>query len=977
VAVACYDAADGRLRWQREVCEVPEEARPGAPRVRRHLLTLAAGQLVYCTHAGAIVALDARDGRLAWGVSYPSRGPTLPGNLPSPRDLAPAVFADGRLYVAPLDSDRLFCLDLETGRTLWERDRIEVVHLLGCGQDRLVFTTPQGIRAVGARTGADADGWVQPAEGRLPGYGRGLLAGGWVFWPTQDPRLPMRALNVEDGTPQRGEDVLEPTRLRHLAAGNLAYGDGCLVVAGVDDLIGYVPPERALEKRRQETGRAPSAEALLRLAAAEAGAGREREALQHLREAEKAAGDESGRDRVRRRRYELLLELARKAESTLPAVEHWPSAAPYIRQAADGFTGPRRLGALTRLAKLAERSSRPQEAVAVWQAVLREGAAGNDIVTDPAGVPRRATAVAADAIDRLIRAHGRSMYAAIETRAAEALKAKANAPLADIEALAREFPQARVVRDRLRQLAEQREQTGKHAEAARALRLYLHCLGRDGKRKAEAVTTLVSLFRAYEEQRCGREAVAILRFLDKHHGEAPVPGGRELVREYVAARLWKTEHGIRNEREESPWMTLPAVRVWQAPAGPALPPTDGPRANRDEEVFCVRDQVLSCRSVATGNLRWARELPFVPTWLGRHADRALVAGRRGVLCLNRADGRPEWQWLVSAGEEEDHGLAEIRLTGSHLLALEDMRRLLALDLDSGDVAWAAEAPSARLLPEAGGKYRPNYQAAGDWIVLQTTGGQRLVLAARTGRLRFRAPGGREPWPQPPLALGGAGAYVVESARRVLRLDTATGKEVWTYRPRLPTALTGEPPRLLGGPDPLFLCLPRNYGYDLERLDPQTGASVWPEAARLTAEPIELGAQAADERAVYFVSGNVLHARSLADGRRLWQRPLSAAARRWRLVRRGSCLVVYPREMAGPSRWRWLPLGEHTVALPLRLPLGQVFPVLLHDAASGRLVQRLNFETTLPDAAALVFRQAIVVADGNVAWGLGGSGDAAP
>ena len=57
----------------------------------------------------------------------------------------------------------------------------------------LIFTTPRGIRAVGARSGADRDGWVQPAEGRLGSFGRGLLAGGWVLWPVQDQRLPLRA----------------------------------------------------------------------------------------------------------------------------------------------------------------------------------------------------------------------------------------------------------------------------------------------------------------------------------------------------------------------------------------------------------------------------------------------------------------------------------------------------------------------------------------------------------------------------------------------------------------------------------------------------------------------------------------------------------------------------------------------------------------------------------------------------------------
>ena len=97
-----------------------------------------------------------------------------------PRDLAPAVYAAGRLYVAPADYDRLLCLDPETGRLIWEREGITVVHLLGVGSGRLIFTTPRGIRAVSAADGGDAGGWQRPEyadhEG-LPSYGRGFLAG--------------------------------------------------------------------------------------------------------------------------------------------------------------------------------------------------------------------------------------------------------------------------------------------------------------------------------------------------------------------------------------------------------------------------------------------------------------------------------------------------------------------------------------------------------------------------------------------------------------------------------------------------------------------------------------------------------------------------------------------------------------------------------------------------------------------------------
>ncbi len=56
-------------------------------------------------------------------MRYPSRGDKTADGEPSPRDLAPCLFADGRLYVAPADDDRLLCLDAATGETLWRAAR--------------------------------------------------------------------------------------------------------------------------------------------------------------------------------------------------------------------------------------------------------------------------------------------------------------------------------------------------------------------------------------------------------------------------------------------------------------------------------------------------------------------------------------------------------------------------------------------------------------------------------------------------------------------------------------------------------------------------------------------------------------------------------------------------------------------------------------------------------------------------------------
>jgi len=120
--VACYDAETGTLRWQREICDT-QELKDGERRTRHHLLTLAGARIVYCSHSGAIVALDAASGRRAWAVRYPSRGTKTTDRTPSPRSLAPCLYAGGRLYAAPLDFDRILCLDAATGHQLWKARR--------------------------------------------------------------------------------------------------------------------------------------------------------------------------------------------------------------------------------------------------------------------------------------------------------------------------------------------------------------------------------------------------------------------------------------------------------------------------------------------------------------------------------------------------------------------------------------------------------------------------------------------------------------------------------------------------------------------------------------------------------------------------------------------------------------------------------------------------------------------------------------
>src|SRR5262249_48998784 len=236
-AVECYeaDATDGRdepppLRWKQDLWAAEVGGLGEATRHRHDLLTLAGPFVGYCTHSGAIVALDATTGKRAWAYRYPTVPPRpLDGTLP--RDLAPCLFAQGRVYAAPADADRMFCLDALTGERIWESSPTHVVQLLGVARGRLFVTLggyPQGIRCYHAARGSPL--WTKPDEGDRATHGRGFLADRWVFWPT---RFGLKVLRQEDGEPVDSGSGPEPW-------GNLALGDGCLIVASPTEIWGFV-----------------------------------------------------------------------------------------------------------------------------------------------------------------------------------------------------------------------------------------------------------------------------------------------------------------------------------------------------------------------------------------------------------------------------------------------------------------------------------------------------------------------------------------------------------------------------------------------------------------------------------------------------------------------------------------------------------------------------------------------------------------
>jgi len=234
VHVACFDAQTGQLRWRQFVCAADTPARGVIPEITHNLLTLNRETLYCNTNLGAVAALHGRDGRLQWATLYPR---VVKGDLAKPaphtcRDLNPCLYDKGLLLVAPADAECILALDATTGQVLWQSGREvgDVVHLLGVAHDTLIASGKRicWIPVRGPEQGRARHVWPEGGDG--PGYGRGVLAGDCVLWPTREK------IYVFDQATGRLKKTIELTP-RGVTGGNLLVARGHLLIATAEELV--------------------------------------------------------------------------------------------------------------------------------------------------------------------------------------------------------------------------------------------------------------------------------------------------------------------------------------------------------------------------------------------------------------------------------------------------------------------------------------------------------------------------------------------------------------------------------------------------------------------------------------------------------------------------------------------------------------------------------------------------------------------
>lgn len=953
--VACFEAETGNRRWIRYVGTanpdpnqvmggfgMPMWGGPSPGDYRHRLLSLDGSTLYYQTNLGALIALDAETGSTQWVATYPRQDTDRFGQA-SDRDLNPAVVDEGRVIVAPSDSDSIFAFDAGSGRLLWKTepiaDDVKLSHVLGVANGRLVVTGDR-VLLFDVRDGKLAGHWPDAA---IEGYGRGLLAGDLIYWPTKSE---IHVLDQRTGL--KAGPPIELQKTHHTTGGNLAAGDGYLIVAQADGLVVFCQNSRLIDRYRQEIALAPErASNYYRLARAAEAIGREDVALDSYRKAiDRARPDETmdgiplggaARDHV----FRMLMRQAarlRRERSWARAIDQVEAASGFARAEAD------RLEARLLLADIQLDASHPREAVEVLEDILVDGRLRPlHVAADDGRRSIRADLMVADRLAVIVKRHGRAAYEPYDRKAAELLargrKERDPHLLAEV---GRDYPVARVVPDAWLELGALLESTGRLAEATQVYKRLLSSASSDDAR-ARAIW---SLARVYDTRKLYVAARDAYLDLAARYPKVRLDSKGPTVAERIEEKLRREPYARLVADRRQPPVAPPMFRRWQwtPPADRAVRAmtTEGivPSLEASRIVLGDRD-TLRMLDAVDGSTRWSTALGASVAWAGYLDDKLIAGGGRQLVALDLASGAVQWRYQPGSGAKEagrpdpfaageatdelshDRGdeLHGFRLVKGRVFCLRGSNELVAVDGDTGVVDWSFSAPS--------GHINPGIWVGPDRVVLQVDRpNQLLVLRTDDGQPVARTPlGDAEQLERPAMPLDDDSALVVLDPKTVKKLELNTGQFSWEYRESEDLPVVG-PPRLMGG-GPLVLLL--HEGRTLIRLDPATGSKRWSCLLGLEDMSRRPGAMAFDERRFYCISrfgtAVTLRAVSLDDGTPAWTSEWSTNAE--------------------DSSWSLALAADHVFAYPVPSVQGkgveiETIPVIVRRRDTGALVQRLVF-----------------------------------
>jgi outer membrane protein assembly factor BamB len=128
------------------------------------------GVVYHTTNCGIIAAIDALSGEERWLMRYPVVSAIHDATVPADKaglgvlwNNRPPLIYGRRMYVTPVDSNRLYCLDIDTGRVIWSRGKGHTDALSGMTRRGELILTGHHFSLVKPETGQETWKFYLPA----------------------------------------------------------------------------------------------------------------------------------------------------------------------------------------------------------------------------------------------------------------------------------------------------------------------------------------------------------------------------------------------------------------------------------------------------------------------------------------------------------------------------------------------------------------------------------------------------------------------------------------------------------------------------------------------------------------------------------------------------------------------------------------------------------------------------------------------
>lgn len=483
-----FDLKTGKLNWASYIASATLNnygfgGSAGAINDLSHL-SASGSQIFVQTNVGAVAAVDAYSGNIAWLDVYSRQAaPTMMSRRfgtimyaqAKPWTFNAPLVTDGKLFVLPSDSENLLILDALTGKEIQHialADFDQPDTLLAADDNRLLFSSDEKLWCIDwpkydptLHASDETQGvfWEQDFH-ESPIQGRAFATSQIVYVPTKRLyRIDMRTGKIIDVVPGLSQPLPQN------GPGNILATAEKLILTSSAHIDVFANPAAAIAQLESEEKLHPdNGDALLRHAALLFAAGDSPAALAKLDQEQSLA--DPRHPELRQRTFDLLMQWIEHLNS-----EQTPAASQEITQLfahADQMIDSPKQKARYCLARAALAESENDWATAVQseQEILQDEPARSVPIVQPDGRTLTAGLLAEKAIASIQSGPGAPFYQPIEAQAQAAFKkAQSDADPAELFEVAQQFPNAAITNEALRASTQQFMLHGHAGQAAVAL----------------------------------------------------------------------------------------------------------------------------------------------------------------------------------------------------------------------------------------------------------------------------------------------------------------------------------------------------------------------------------------------------------------------------------------------------------------------------------------------------------------------------